>query len=166
MSVADTAKDVIRIASTAGLAKDVIDLMEKKLALITGELDTATQKNTLLEQRISQLEADNGQLQKKLAVGQTHLGDGETRVIGIIASAEDGASDEELARLLNIQLNMVNYYLGNLKTLGLAEMRTAIPNRGGIWTLTQRGLAHAASNNLVGNHPPGLPRRQRGPFRA
>ena len=49
MSVSDTAKEVVRIASTAGVAKDVIDLMEKKLAILTSELDTATDKFALVE---------------------------------------------------------------------------------------------------------------------
>jgi uncharacterized protein with PIN domain len=66
MSAADTAKDVIRIATTAGLAKDVIDLMEKKLMLLEGELEATTRKNTLLEQRISELETSNRQLQEKV----------------------------------------------------------------------------------------------------
>jgi hypothetical protein len=57
MSVSDTTKEVVRIASTAGLAKDVIDLMEKKLAILTSELDTATDKFALVEKRVSELES-------------------------------------------------------------------------------------------------------------
>jgi NAD(P)-dependent dehydrogenase (short-subunit alcohol dehydrogenase family) len=38
MSAADIAKDALKILPTAGLAKDVIDLLEKKLALITDEV--------------------------------------------------------------------------------------------------------------------------------
>ena len=62
------------MASTAGLAKDVIDLMEKKLALITGELDEATGKNALLQQRISQLETENAQLQQKTSTSDPLAG--------------------------------------------------------------------------------------------
>ena len=57
MSASDTAKEVVRIASTAGLAKDVIDLMEKKLAILTSQLDTATDKFALVEKRVSELES-------------------------------------------------------------------------------------------------------------
>ena len=56
MSVSDTAKEVVRIASTAGVAKDVIDLMEKP-AILTSELDTATDKFALVEKRVSELES-------------------------------------------------------------------------------------------------------------
>ena len=57
MSVSNTAKEVVRIAITAGLANDVIDLMEKKLAILTSELDTATDKFALVEKRVSELES-------------------------------------------------------------------------------------------------------------
>ena len=57
MSVSDTAKEVVRIGSKAGLAKDIIDLTEKKLAILTSELDTATDKFALVEKRVSELES-------------------------------------------------------------------------------------------------------------
>jgi hypothetical protein len=55
MSALDTAKEIVRIGSTAGLSKDVIDLMEKKLVLLTDELANA-------HRRIAQLEIENAQL--------------------------------------------------------------------------------------------------------
>ena len=48
MSAFDTAKEIVRIGSTAGLSKDVIDLLEKKA--------------TLLAEKIADLEKENGQL--------------------------------------------------------------------------------------------------------
>jgi len=59
MSAIDTAKEIVRIGSAAGLSKDVIDLMEKKLVLLTDEL-------TNLNRRIVQLEVENGQLRAQL----------------------------------------------------------------------------------------------------
>lgn len=35
------AKEIVRIGTTAGLSKDVVDLLEKKLAILTGELSVA-----------------------------------------------------------------------------------------------------------------------------
>jgi hypothetical protein len=73
MNITETAKEVIRIANTAGLSKDVIDLLEKKLALLTGELEASARKISLLESRIFQLEKDNtnlrGQLENLQPVG-------------------------------------------------------------------------------------------------
>jgi hypothetical protein len=63
MSAIDTAKEIVRMGSTAGLSKDVIDLMEKKLALLTGELSDA-------RTRISALEIENRQLRGQLEDSQ------------------------------------------------------------------------------------------------
>lgn len=37
MSATDPAKEVVRIAGTAGLSEDVIDLMDKKISLLANE---------------------------------------------------------------------------------------------------------------------------------
>jgi hypothetical protein len=59
MSATDTAKEIIRIGSTAGLSKDVIDLMEKKLALLTSE-------NAELKTKVSAFEIEVRQLRRQL----------------------------------------------------------------------------------------------------
>lgn len=63
MSATDTAKEVVRIATTAGLSKDVIDLMEKKLSLLTSE-------NSELKTKVSALEIEVRQLRGQLANSQ------------------------------------------------------------------------------------------------
>src|ERR1039458_1548888 len=67
MSAADTAKDIIRIGTTAGLSKDVIDLLEKKCALLVEE-------NTALTTKVSRLEIENRQLRTKLSNSQPPAG--------------------------------------------------------------------------------------------
>ena len=73
MSAFDTAKEIVRIGSTAGLSKDVVDLLEKKVALLTGELSDSHQKTARLEARILELEAEvsnlRGHPQNPLPVG-------------------------------------------------------------------------------------------------
>ena len=59
MSAQDIAKEVVRIATTHGLAKDIIDLMEKKLSLLTDELSEA-------HLRIEKLESEKAQLAQQL----------------------------------------------------------------------------------------------------
>lgn len=73
MSAFDTAKEIVRIGSTAGLSKDVIDLLEKKLALITGELEISQRKTVSLESQMlvlttkaTKLEIENRQLRAQL----------------------------------------------------------------------------------------------------
>jgi hypothetical protein len=63
MSATDTAKEVIRIASTAGLSKDVIDLLEKKSALLAEQVTSLESENT-------KLKLENGQLRTQLKNSQ------------------------------------------------------------------------------------------------
>jgi hypothetical protein len=55
MSASDTAKEVIRIATTAGLAKDVIDLQAAKLDLLVKENTELSTKASTLEIEVHQL---------------------------------------------------------------------------------------------------------------
>ena len=59
MSATDTAKEVIRIATTAGLSKDVIDLQAAKLDILVKE-------NAELSTKVSRLEIENRQLRSQL----------------------------------------------------------------------------------------------------
>lgn len=59
MSALDTAKEFVRIGSTAGLSKDVVDLLEKKAALLTEQVAT-------LERENAQLKSENGKLRAQL----------------------------------------------------------------------------------------------------
>jgi hypothetical protein len=63
MSATDIAREVIRMATTAGLSKDIIDLMDKKMALLTNE-------NTELKTKVGALEIEVRQLRGQL--GNTH----------------------------------------------------------------------------------------------
>ena len=51
----DAAKEIIRSCQTAGLSKDVIDLMEKKLLLLTEQIAVLTDENTKLKLENNQL---------------------------------------------------------------------------------------------------------------
>ena len=62
MSTLDIAKDILRIAGTAGLAKDVIDLLEKKLAILEKEQAMLTHELALAKLKITKLESENNQL--------------------------------------------------------------------------------------------------------
>jgi len=66
----DTAKEIIRLGSTAGLSKDVIDLMEKKLALLTSE-------NAELKTKVSAFEIEVRQLRRQLEDSQPVAQPGE-----------------------------------------------------------------------------------------
>src|SRR5438876_10123240 len=96
MSALDTAKEVVRMASTAGLAKDVIDLMEKKLALLTEEVSVLTAK-------VSKLEIENGQLRAQLhhspQVARADIPDIDQTIL-LTLSVVKSMSAEEIAKRL------------------------------------------------------------------
>src|SRR5437868_15002872 len=51
MSAIDTAKEIARIASTASLGKDVIELLEKKVGLLAEQITTLETENANLKQK-------------------------------------------------------------------------------------------------------------------
>ena len=59
MSALATAKEIVRIGSTAGLSKDVVDLLEKKATLLTEQVAT-------LERENAQLKSENDNLRAQL----------------------------------------------------------------------------------------------------
>ncbi|MBI5772791.1 MAG: hypothetical protein HZA89_03485 [Verrucomicrobia bacterium] len=81
MSATDIAKEVVRIVNTHGLAKDVIDLLEKKLALIV-------QENATLTTKVSRLEIENSQLRAQIQ--HTHpvkqLSDDQRKILELLNS--------------------------------------------------------------------------------
>ncbi|MGD0017298.1 MAG: hypothetical protein ABSC38_07270 [Verrucomicrobiia bacterium] len=151
MSVSDTAKDVIRIASTAGLSKDVIDLMEKKLSLLTEELQSA-------QARIKELESENADLHSKIPnaspTAPTFTAE-EKSIIRCLACWQDGG-DQELAQVLRQTIGAIKKYLNKLKQIGFSDSSSYMPQMGTIWYLTDRGNAFAVDNGLDSGAPPRL----------
>lgn len=56
MSAIDTAKEIARIASTASLGKDVIELLEKKVGLLAEQITTLETENVKLKQKVANLD--------------------------------------------------------------------------------------------------------------
>ena len=59
LSALDTAKEIARLSSTAGLSKDVVDLQAAKLNILTEEIVS-------LHSKVSLLEAENAQLRSQI----------------------------------------------------------------------------------------------------
>jgi hypothetical protein len=74
MGAAETAKEIVRIGSTAGLSKDVIDLLEKKLALLMDENIALAKENVVLIAKVSVLENENRNLRTQLQDAQPVVG--------------------------------------------------------------------------------------------
>jgi predicted RNase H-like nuclease (RuvC/YqgF family) len=67
MSALDTAKEIGRIASTASLGKDVTDLFEKKVALLTEQVTALETENANLKQKVYDLEQELDRLRPNRA---------------------------------------------------------------------------------------------------
>src|SRR5437868_2086557 len=72
MSALDTVKELGRMATTATLTKDVIDLFSKKVALLEKQVATLEQENAALkteksnfEKKVTELEQQLGRLRPK-----------------------------------------------------------------------------------------------------
>src|SRR6266496_1793398 len=58
MSALETAKEIGRMAATATLSKDVIDLFEKKVALLTEQVSALETENANLKRKAAELEKE------------------------------------------------------------------------------------------------------------
>jgi septal ring factor EnvC (AmiA/AmiB activator) len=56
MSAIDTAKEIARITVTSGLSKEIIDLLEKKISLLTEQIATLESENTNLKKKVQERE--------------------------------------------------------------------------------------------------------------
>jgi len=56
MSAIDTAKEIARIAVTSGLSSEIIELLEKKITLLTEQIATLESENTNLKKKVENLE--------------------------------------------------------------------------------------------------------------
>ena len=109
MNPLDTAKEIVRMASTAGLSKDVIDLLEKKLGILTSVLADAQRK-------IASLETDNANLRTKLRHLQPVAhNDEQLVVLRVLATKEDYWKPEEVAAKLGSDVVRIHSLLAKLK---------------------------------------------------
>lgn len=115
MNPADIAKDAIRIATTAGLSKDVIDLLEKKVSLLAGQITTLNDKlalseteNANLKKKVTDLEQETIRLRPKDA-----LPDDAIKILEVLFDRGSLAM-EYVAETLGIQKGMAEHYKDTL----------------------------------------------------
>jgi len=113
MSAIDTAKEFVRLGSTVGLSKDVIDLLDKKAVLLAEQVATLEQENTTLlrENRNLKLENEklNGQLQNARPKGE--LSEQTTAILKSFFTNARELSEEEIARHFQIGQSIASYHL-------------------------------------------------------
>jgi DNA-binding MarR family transcriptional regulator len=122
MSALDTVKEIIRIGNTAGLSKDVIDLLEKKSALLAEKVMTLESKNAQLKLECTQLRQ---QLQPPKPVRE--LSDDQKAVLLHLMHNDAGLTIEEIAQSIGSIPSMVHHYCDELTAFGLVS-QTRFPS--------------------------------------
>jgi DNA-binding MarR family transcriptional regulator len=116
MSAIDTAKEIARIASTASLGKDVIDLFEKKVALLAEQVTTLETENANLKQKAADFEQQLAGVRPK---GKLHPD--AIRFLKLLFE-NGGLTLSQIAGSLGISKGMVEYHhdvLLDLEMVGL-----------------------------------------------
>jgi DNA-binding MarR family transcriptional regulator len=112
MSAIDTAKEIARIAVTSGLSNEIIELLEKKISLLTEQIAT-------LEREKSSLVSDNTNLQKKIEDLEQQLASLSPQSSGLdqvslkflkLLFDRDELSVEDVAASLGISKGLAEYH--------------------------------------------------------
>jgi len=120
MSALDTVKELGRMATTATLTKDVIDLFNQKVELLEKQVATLEQENTALKTQNSNLKAKLYDLEQEL----TRLkpkDDLDTQALQFlqILARQSGLRIEQIAGYLRVSKVRAEYHRDKLKGAGL-----------------------------------------------
>jgi regulator of replication initiation timing len=111
MSASDTVKDVVRIVTTGGHAKDVIDPLQTKLSLLTEQIAALEKENTTLRN-------ENHNLKTRLPNARPKNEELSPKTEDILKAVFDRAGEfsvQYIARLFRMQPSVVYYHLDVLK---------------------------------------------------
>ena len=146
MNLSTTAKDVLRVATTAGLSKDVIDLLTAKITLLDEQLVEASMSLEQARIKIAELIAENKELRKKLndsAKVEDGLEEEESQILQFFFEMQD-TSCERASVALRIPLPTVTHYVKTLIKRGF--LRHGKSSLGGYceaqYKITLNGSSH------------------------
>ena len=109
MSALDTAKEIGRMAATATLSKDVVDLLKERVALLSEQVAALETENTNLKKKVSDLEQELGRIKPK-----GELADDTAKVLKLLFE-HDGLTVSQLAHALGLSQGMADYHCGVLR---------------------------------------------------
>src|SRR5438046_468469 len=118
MSAIDTAKEIARIASTASLGKDVIELLEKKVGLLAEQITTLETENAKLKQKVANLDQQFAGARPK-----SELHPDAIRLLKLLFEHDKGLTVSQVAGSLGMSNGMAEYHhdvLLDAETVGLS----------------------------------------------
>src|SRR5438105_13845436 len=105
MSAIDTAKEIARIASTASLGKDVIELLEKKVGLLAEQITTLETENAKLKQKVANLDQQFAGARPK-----SELHPDAISFLTLLFEHDTGLTVSQIAGSLGIPKGMPDYH--------------------------------------------------------
>jgi hypothetical protein len=145
MSAIDTAKEIARIASTATLGKDVIDLLEKKVALFAEQVTTLETENTNLKQKVADLEQQVACVRPK-----DKLHPDTIRFLKLLFEHERGLTIAQIAGSLGISKGMAEYHHDALLNAEMVGLAVRIPKESALTVfLKAKGRAYLVEQGHV-----------------
>jgi hypothetical protein len=145
MSAIDTAKEIARIASTASLGKDVIDLFEKKVVLLAEQVTTLETENANLKQKAADFEQQLAGVRPK---GKLHPD--AIRFLKLLFENDRGLTISQIAGSLGISKGMAEYHHDVLLDLEMVGLQV-ITLKGSMLTvfLEAKGRAYLVEHSHV-----------------
>jgi regulator of replication initiation timing len=153
MSAIDTAKEFVRLGSTVGLSKDVIDLLDKKASLLAEQVTALEQENTTLlrENRNLKLENENlkGQLQKARPKSN-RLDETTEKILKMFFDSAQDISDRQIAQKFQLNLSVAGYHTDKLFEKTFITSNFVAMGGDPRYGITPEGRKYVVENGLAG----------------
>jgi|ERR1039458_3584806 DNA-binding MarR family transcriptional regulator len=152
MGATDTIKEFARIATTAGLTKDVIDLLDKKASLLAEQVAALEQENTTLLRENRNLKLENENLQKQLQNARPkgdELDEISTKMLVTLANFKGSITDSELIQRLGLPKAKGDYHFDQLEKRKFVNSDGGQLGRGMFFYVTTEGRDYLAIAGLL-----------------
>ena len=138
-----TSKEIARLAASHGISKDVIDLFEKKVSLLEGELEEFKAREKEKDIKISKLEKQISEI--------SPVGGFKPDIIKLLKLFFENGEMSEKYVLSKIEMNqgMLGFHFGELLENRLIRQSRISPFDTGKFRITQSGRQFLVKNNLV-----------------
>jgi regulator of replication initiation timing len=159
MSATETVKEIVRIANTAGLAKDVIDLLQVKAALLTEQVATLEEDHTTLSSENRNLKLENETLLKQLQNARPYadrLDETTEKILKYAFEQTRDLSAPHIASVFKMKQGVADFHIGELRDKDFISWKTfgssgtlgdesALPE----FTITAEGQKYIVKNGLA-----------------
>jgi FtsZ-binding cell division protein ZapB len=146
MGGAEIARDAIRIATTAGLSKDVIDLLEKKISLLTEQIATLETENANLTKKVVNLEQEVDRTRPN----QSGLDETARKFIKVLFERGSSMDFDHVAAILGVTKGKAAYYIDVLTKHGMiVGTGVVLDDALGAYELTPQGREFAVTSGLA-----------------